>query len=43
MDQQDKTWLWLVVTSFLAVALATVFAFLELNELREQVTGSVTF
>lgn len=43
MDQQDKTWLWLVVTSFLAITLALVFAVVELNELREQVAGNVSF
>jgi hypothetical protein len=37
MEEYDKTYMWLVLITFLALVVACVFSFMELNELQQPV------
>ena len=43
MDDNDKTASWLVIITFLALALAIMFAVFELTELRDNFTATTLF
>ena len=40
MDENDKTYLWLVLLTFVGFLLAIAFAFLDLRELQEPLSQS---
>jgi hypothetical protein len=39
MEDQDKTYMWLAIITFVAVASAIAIALVELNDLRTEITG----
>ncbi len=39
MENQDKTYMWLVIIAFVALCIATGFALAELNDLKGENTG----
>ena len=40
MEETDKTYLWLVLITFIGLALAMVFTGMELSELKENIPGA---
>ena len=43
MDEQDKTYMWLVLITFLALIVACFFSFLEMSEMQQPVAASDPF
>lgn len=39
MDNQDKTYMWLMIVAFIAMCIATGFALAELNEFKGENAG----
>jgi hypothetical protein len=39
MEEQDKTYMWLAIITFVGLALAIAFALIEQNELKTEVPG----